>query len=322
VEISELSRISPNISKSAFERAEERIKKNNPEVYAAYMKLNEVSGYSNLGYDDKLIICKDRAESYNRRKGSLNTRRDKDGNIRPGWDYDCPICQNRGNYAYYVDKPQGNDDTGETPRVNYAFCSCMDIRENKVRAEASGLGHKADVYTFDRFDDDEDWKLMIKLSAQSYVKRPQGWFFVGGSPGTGKTHICTAITSELIKKGHKARWVQWVDTVTRLKQIKTDSYEYGREIQSLKSYPVLYIDDFFKPKGLQDKGPTEADIDIAFDVLNFRYNADLPTIISSERMTDELVRLDEATGSRIVEKAKYHKFDIAGGPDRNYRFKE
>jgi DNA replication protein DnaC len=85
----------------------------------------------------------------------------------------------------------------------------------------------------------------------------------------------------------------------------------------MKQVDVLYWDDLFKPP----KEPTSFEIDIAFEVLNFRYLNLKPTIISSERLPDGLCTIDEALGSRILERSKGHLVVIQG-IECNYRLKE
>jgi DNA replication protein DnaC len=74
---------------------------------------------------------------------------------------------------------------------------------------------------------------------------------------------------------------------------------YQAKIKKLKRVPVLYIDDFFKG------GASDADIKLAFEILNARYNdTALRTIISSEIDLDGLMRIDEAIGGRIYERSR------------------
>jgi hypothetical protein len=48
----------------------------------------------------------------------------------------------------------------------------------------------------------------------------------------------------------------------------------------------------------------------------------LPTIISSEYYSMELIELDEATGSRIYEKAKGYTVNIKREAGKNYRYRD
>ena len=95
-------------------------------------------------------------------------------------------------------------------------------------------------------------------------------------------------------------------------------------MEPLKTVAVLYIDDFFKPsrdESGQKRPPTAGDINIAFDILNYRYVNNLPTIISTERTIDELLDIDEAIGSRIYQRTKGYCFSFRENRSRNYRLK-
>ena len=67
----------------------------------------------------------------------------------------------------------------------------------------------------------------------------------------------------------------WRDIAVKLKSVVNDFNEYERLISPLKNADVLYIDDFFKT-GKDRVGntmrPTEADCNLAFEIINYRYN--------------------------------------------------
>ena len=85
----------------------------------------------------------------------------------------------------------------------------------------------------------------------------------------------------------------------------------------------MYIDDFLKPIKNRDgeiMPPSVADVNLAFEILDYRKNANLRTIISSERFIGEIIAIDEATGSRILEKTKSNYFiNIKRDKKRNHR---
>ncbi len=89
----------------------------------------------------------------------------------------------------------------------------------------------------------------------------------------------------------------------------------------LKTAEYLYIDDLYK-MGANTDGevkPTSADVSIAFEIINHRYINKLPTIISTEMLPEELLHIDEATGGRIVERAKGNTLAIGKDTGKNYR---
>ena len=55
--------------------------------------------------------------------------------------------------------------------------------------------------------------------------------------------------------------------------------------------------------------------------MNFRYNAKLPTILSSECTISALLEIDEAVAGRIVEAAA-HTFSLKPDRSRNYRLRK
>ena len=66
-------------------------------------------------------------------------------------------------------------------------------------------------------------------------------------------------------------------------------------------------------------GHTDADIRLAFEILNSRYNdSQLRTIISSELTLFEILGLDEAVGGRIYERSKGF---VLEAPRENWRLK-
>ena len=188
----------------------------------------------------------------------------------------------------------------------------------------SGLKNIIKDYTFDKFDASEPWQQTIKNAAVEYAKHPDGWFFLGGQSGSGKTHLCTAICRELLLSGRRVKYMLWRDDVVKIKGAVTDHDEYRRLMDEYKNIDVLYIDDLFKTGKADDntvQKPTGADINAAFEIINYRYNnPSLLTIISSELSQDELIDIDEAIGGRIYEKST--AFSIGKNRDRNYRIKK
>ena len=100
--------------------------------------------------------------------------------------------------------------------------------------------------------------------------------------------------------------------------------EYEEKLDFYKNVDVLYIDDLFKTGRSSSEvkqRPTQADINLAFEILNARYIRKKITIISSECTISDLIDIDEAIAGRI--KQKCGEFCININPDRNknYRLK-
>jgi DNA replication protein DnaC len=106
----------------------------------------------------------------------------------------------------------------------------------------------------------------------------------------------------------------WRDEISRLKA-DVNSPEYQSAMAKLSNVPVLYIDDFFKVKTL----PTDADMQIMFQIINNRYIRRLTTIFSSELSVRRITELDEAMGSRINQMVGEYAVFIKPDTTKNMR---
>lgn len=223
------------------------------------------------------------------------------GNLTDG---NCDICHNKG----YIAVADGIS-------VVMRKCECMARRENLKRMKKSGLLPVLEAYTLSTYKADNKWQEQIKQGAIDFLNEYGKWFVVCGTPGSGKTHICTAICSQLMNVGKSVRYMLWRNEAPKLKALVNDRDSYEREMNGYKTADVLYIDDFFKGN------ITEADINLAFELINDRYNdRRKTTIISGERTINELIKIDEAIGSRIYERSKGFYFETPKGA--NYRMRD
>lgn len=239
-------------------------------------------------------------DSYNKMVGDLT-------------GYDCAKCLNRGRYA--VPKERGG--------MSFVECDCMNIRRCVQKMESSGLRDVIKDWTFAAYEDTENWQTTVKQGAMAYADNVEGWLLFCGQSGSGKTHLCTAVCRHLLLSGAEVRYMPWRQDVRELKGSAKDP---GIQAEALKKYqeaPILFIDDLFKVSKAADGScvPPVADVNIAFDILNYRYTKRLTTIISTERSPAELVEIDEATGGRIVEMAQGNTYCIEKKPGRNYRLR-
>lgn len=244
----------------------------------------------------------------------------KVGNENETDGYNCNICKNKAWVVKLVEYPNG------TFGQEYGDCKCAETRRSIMRMKRSGLKDVIKDYTFDKFEDTETWQKALKSAAVAYSKAPEGWFFIGGQSGAGKTHLCTAICREFLLGGKRVIYMLWRDDIAKLKGVANDPEQREPMINRFKQADVLYIDDLFKTgkeMNSQTQRPSSADISTAFEILNYRYcNPDLLTIISTELSGDELLDIDEATGGRILEKAGANGFSMDKDRSRNYRLRQ
>jgi DNA replication protein DnaC len=64
-----------------------------------------------------------------------------------------------------------------------------------------------------------------------------------GNPGTGKTHLLTALCIEAITKGYSVRFIRASDLVTQMTESKNEN-ELAKYIKKINTCDVLFIDEF------------------------------------------------------------------------------
>lgn len=229
-------------------------------------------------------------EFFRRRADALNRT---PGKLR---DYDCRKCKNKGAVAFAHDNGNGDFE------IRWVECDCVAKRRYFRNVRESGLPDMLRRCTLDSWQVRGDWQRELPEAAKRYAENPEGWFCLSGRPGTGKTHLCTALCGLLLEKGFPVRYMLWRDVSVRAKAVVNDAECYGAIVEPLKRVRVLYIDDFWK-NGRD--APSDADIRLAFEILNARYaDSRLVTILSSELSVGDMCEIDEAVGSRIRERTR------------------
>ena len=190
----------------------------------------------------------------------------------------------------------------------------MVIRRNRDRILRSGLSDMLSRYTLDSWKVKEPWQKKAADLVKRYAADPSGWVLMAGPPGTGKTHLCTALCGLLMQKGVDTRYMLWRSMSVQIKAAVNDGSEYRRLVEPLKRVRCLFIDDLFKTKSGQE--PTTGDVNLAFEIINSRYNDTKKlTIISTELDVEQLLSVDEAVGSRIYERSKDFYLCLVGKPN-------
>lgn len=233
---------------------------------------------------------------------------DEDGQL-------IPKCEKCGGTGW---KSLGRDKDGYSW---VSACECMAVANSKRRIKESGLSEILASYTFDSFQTHEPFQQQMARTAAAFVEAVKAgekpWFFIGGQPGCGKTHICTAVCGSLIDNGVDVKYMQWITDARALKANTTEYQIFKALLLPFVNCSVLYIDDLFK--NVQGAKPTPADGTTAFEIINARYNQGKSTIISSEWSLAQLLEFDQATFSRLKQRANGYILNIAADEKKNYR---
>lgn len=187
-------------------------------------------------------------------------------------------------------------------------CECRERFIAKKLMTASGISEEDAKKGFEGFNTFGESALeLAKNTAASYYQNFEkiegeriNSLMLCGSSGRGKTTLGLAVANGLLNSGVGVRYMPYRDVVTRLKQqLGSDNkYTYEETINRLKTARVLFIDDLLKGK------VNDTDINIMYEVINYRYLQRKPCIISTEKTIRELLEFDEAIGSRLIEMSK------------------
>ena len=101
----------------------------------------------------------------------------------------------------------------------------MARRKSERNMARSGLTELLKRYTMENWEAREPWQKKLADMVHDYANNPSGWFLLSGTPGTGKTHLCTALCGILMERGMPARYMLWRDVSVRAKACVNDELE-------------------------------------------------------------------------------------------------
>lgn len=128
----------------------------------------------------------------------------------------------------------------------------------------------------------EGFEQLLPKSGQPEPGR--NGLFISGSPGTGKTHIAAAISNYLMAQGRPVICMTMIDLLERIKRTYSrGNMSEDRVLDIYKKVPLLVIDDIGK------EPPTDWAISTIYNIINGRYEAYLPTIVTTNYDTDTLI---------------------------------
>jgi len=201
-----------------------------------------------------------------------------------------------------VDVPIGHPDFGKAIPCE---CKLKEIEESRLSdlRRISNLGLLSRM-TFDSFVA-EGYGLNPEMQrnlrkayelAKEFAENPKGWLILFGGYGCGKTHLAAAIADHRLSQGKPALFVVVPDLLDHLRAAfsPTSEVPYDERFEEVRTAPLLILDDL----GTQSSTPWAQEK--LYQILNYRYNAQLPTVITTNR---ELEEIDARLRSRMADPA-------------------
>jgi len=201
----------------------------------------------------------------------------------------CPICKGVG--FVHPRLPSGKPDFSQV-----IACRCTreeSAKEHQIRLQQySGLAKLHRTMTFDNFilkrvnllpEQRQNLEMAFDL-AVNFAKSPDGWVVFEGVNGCGKTHLAAAIANYRLQAGEPVKFVVVPDFLDHLRSTfnPESKVSYDELFEEVKSTPLLILDDF----GEQSTTPWAQEK--LYQVINYRYNARLATVITTCCSLDEI----------------------------------
>lgn len=142
--------------------------------------------------------------------------------------------------------------------------------------------------------------------AKNYAEKPEGWLVFNGPYGCGKTHLAAAIGNYQTGLGNPPMMVVVPDLLDHLRATfsPNSNVSLDKRFEEIKSARILILDDL----GTQSATPWAKEK--LYQIFNHRYNAELPTVITTSNLAEEL---DPRLYSRMLD-ARICKIVVMSAP--------
>jgi len=164
-----------------------------------------------------------------------------------------------------------------------------------------GLLHDRTFASFEPRDREglasEDLKSLERalLAAQEFAESPRGWLVFTGTYGCGKTHLAAAIANQRADLGNPPLFIVVPDLLDHLRATFNPSspISLDRRFEEVRTTSLLVLDDL----GTQSTTPWVREK--LYQLFNYRYSAELPTVITTADTLDEI---DPRLRSRMLDR--------------------
>ncbi len=206
--------------------------------------------------------------------------------------FDCLICQDAGWVRFDVEP--GHPNFGKLMP-----CICTAERQQaRLSRELSNLSNLESLrhLTFESFDPTMRGTESGFRIAREYARTTDGWLVLHGAVGVGKTHLAAAIANSYASRNIQAA-VYFRVVPDLLDQLRATfdpetGVAYDERFQQIRNANLLVLDDL----GTENTTPWASEK--LFQLINHRYNEQLPTVITTNAKLD---RIEDRIVSRILD---------------------
>ena len=185
----------------------------------------------------------------------------------------CPMCHGAGFLRREV--PFGH------PLFGKAFaCECTEQERTRKRREQLLARSNLGLFPQHRFATFQSRRPGVQEAfreAVQFASRPVGWLLLVGPNGCGKTHLGVAIAHQCLEAGAVVLFATVPDLLDQLRATFDPGAQddYTHLFAQMREAEVVILDDL----GTQQQSPWATEK--LFQLLNYRYHAALPTVLTA-----------------------------------------
>ncbi|MBD2099907.1 ATP-binding protein [Leptolyngbya sp. FACHB-261] len=180
----------------------------------------------------------------------------------------CPTCKGLGLYKVSVELN------------TYDRCACVLEALKKRRSERmlqdAGMSQDLTAMTFESFQVACTAQRNFLSRTQAWIEQPLGTLIFCGSNGCGKTHLARAALNTWLASGRSGGLINLPYFFGRVRA--SYAQEETPDLMALTANAELLVIDEL---GTEYHGRTDWAKAAVYELINFRYSADLPTIITT-----------------------------------------
>ncbi len=138
---------------------------------------------------------------------------------------------------------------------------------------------------FEKLDNEVRANLeKVYRAVQQYAENPTGWLVISGGYFCGKTHLAAAIGNYRARNGDRVSFWVVAELLDHLRATfsPTSNTTYDRLFEEVRNASLLILDDY------GGQSSTAWAQEKMYQILSFRYNANLPTVITTTKKLEEI----------------------------------
>src|SRR5215469_8036415 len=209
------------------------------------------------------------------------------------------VCSECGGAGYVrIDLPMSDPSFGKP-----VPCRCREREwEERRRLDLRRFSSLDPFYdkTFDTFNPKVPGVREAFEAARRFAEDPKGWLVLRGGYGCGKTHLAAAIANAHLAAGAHVFFSIVPDLLDHLRAAFAPGSEirYDDMFERVREAGLLVLDDLGAENG------TAWATEKLFQIINYRYNFRMPTVITTNNRL--LSHLDERLASRLSDIGLVH----------------